>query len=99
MSEARRALFALGGVVFPKAGDVGIYSVRFELTGFRFVEFDESYRSVVVLRVSKSGSTIWTRFTHVEAQSRYGAGIHEWRREADRLYYRRKDPKGGVRFG
>lgn len=95
MSTKKRTFLALGGVVFPNVGDGGLYFAALP-PGARFASaVAERCRNVVVLRVSKSGETIWTRFSHPD---RFGAGIHEWRRVRNGHYARSKDPKGAVRF-
>lgn len=98
LSERRRAFLAIGGVVFPRVGEVGLYSVRFVLLDSRLVDVDEAYRGVVVVRVSQSGATIWARFAHPEGQGRFGAAIYAWRRTQYGIYTRVEEPRGSVRF-
>lgn len=104
MSERRRVLLALQGKRFPREGDLGLYSSR---------RWDrELLGQVVVVRVSPSGQTIWTRFADRRAQVALGGHIveHRWWRapESEQLGSRamvygagvdaRLAPYGRVRF-
>jgi len=76
MSERKRALLALAGVLFPRVGDCGVYHGG---VADDAVTTDEE-RTVEVLRLSASGVTIWTRFVHAKGMRVHGEGrtVHRW---------------------
>lgn len=77
MSETRRVFLAIQGQRFPREGDHGLYTSF--LGGIRL------HGEVVVVRVSASGKTIWTRFANRRAQVSLGRGLpeHRWWRVPD----------------
>lgn len=101
MSEKTRAFLALRGDVFPREGDLGIFSEGF--SGIIDAEFsDDKQRTVEVRRVSATGLRIWTRFVHPEGQRRYGEGMleHLWKRSENDVYTSSgfHAPIGEIRF-
>ncbi len=92
MSERHRALLALGGVAIPRVGDRGRYSAVFGFIDAKLCEFTENHLAVKVLRVSRTGRTIWTRFAYPEGQHQFGAQLFCWQREANRRYVRAEGP-------
>lgn len=73
MSEKRRAFLALCGNTYPRAGDVVWWDPA-------LATHDRSLSlvPVEVERISRSGSSIWTRFRNREWQQSYGGGLYRW---------------------
>ena len=85
MSERRRAFVALQGCHVPRVprvGDRGWWS------GPSCERHRSTRRAVEVIRVSASGTTIWTRFTSKDSRKRFGNGPYQWRlRGGDNIYW------------
>ncbi len=100
MSEKTRAFRALGGDVFPRVGDRGIYSPGIQRIDAEFS--DDSERTVEVERVSATGATIWTRFVQPAGHQRYAVGHmpHRWSRGPSGIYWGNgtRAPLGELRF-
>ncbi len=81
MSERTRAFEALKGVRYPTVGERAQWSdIRYD----HWVRF-----TLVVVRVSASGKTVWTRFVAGTWETfRYGRGPHRWERWAGDSRYR-----------
>lgn len=92
MSERHRALLALGGVAIPRVGDRGRYSAVFHLVDGKICEFTEDDLAVEVLRVSRTGRTIWTRMAHPSGRYHFGAQLFCWQRVENRRYVRAEGP-------
>jgi hypothetical protein len=95
MSERQRAFQALRGVRCPHVGDKAWWRGPLTVETPRNRSLKVSGRSrprakVVVLRVSASGHTIWTRFASVAQREKHGAEEHRWtlmyRNEESMLY-------------
>lgn len=99
MSEKKRAFFALRGDVFPRIGDRGTYHGGVaDDAATTDVE-----RTVEVVRLSASGTTVWTRFLYTKGQLEHGDGqlLHRWVRETNHVYAGNgfSGPVGTVTFG
>jgi hypothetical protein len=84
MSEKKRAFLALRGDVFPRIGDRGTYhgGIPDDLIT------TDVERTVEIVRLSASGTTIWTRFLYAKGQLEHGDGqqSHRWARKTNHVY-------------
>lgn len=72
MTDRQRAFLALQGKRFPRVGEIGTFTGRRGADRFRAL--------VVVRRVSRTGTCIWTHFKTNKSQLRFGSELHRWER-------------------